>query len=751
MDHGAVGRREASVHSAAGGAARVVCRAWVGTAIIAAMHKPSVAAVVFPAVLLGACTARPPVAEQRPFVVKSPQGDRVDEYYWLRDDDSEKKRPEIMRYLEAEKAYCDEMTSPLMPLRETLVAEMRSRIKEDDSTVPAFNRDAWYWTKFEQGAEYPKIYRQKGGATGPDPKAPAELLLDGPALAKGEDYFAIGDYSVSDDGRYLAWTQDVSGRRIHTLFIKDLATGELLPDRITPTLETVEWAADSRTLFYMRQDPVLLQSGPVYRHAVGTAADKDVLVYDEPDKTLFAGIGTSASDEYLLIFLEGFHTNELRAVPRAQPDASVRVVLPRVDGVRSYADHLKGRWVIRTNDAARNFRVVSAEDAKSSDRSAWRELVSHRMDAAVDAVELLDGAIVLQERVAANAQVRVLPWLDSTASGGAGFVVPTTEEAFAMTFGENADASLPFVRVVYTSLTTPRTTIDVDLASGAQTVRKVQPVPGYDATKYASARLWAPSRDGKRIPISIVWRKDLYAKDGTRPLVVEGYGAYGITSDAEFSSSDVSLLDRGFAVATLHVRGGADLGQDWYENGRLLYKQNSFNDFVDATDHLLREGYGAKDKVFARGGSAGGLLMGAVANQAGDRYRGMLLAVPFVDALTTMLDETIPLTTNEWTQWGDPREKAAYDYIRSYSPYDNLEAKPYPAMLVTTGVWDSQVQYYEPAKYVARLRRLKTDANPLLFHINLEAGHGGQSGRFERLKESALVQAFFIDLAGIPR
>jgi oligopeptidase B len=708
------------------------------------MRSQTFAAGIIPAVLLGACTARPPVAQQRSFVVKSPHGDRVDEYYWLRDDDSEKKRPDIMQYLEAEKAYCDAMAAPLAPLRETLVAEMRSRIKEDDATVPAFDRGAWYWTKFEQGAEYPRVYRQKGGASGPDPTAAAEVLLDGPALAKGEDYFAIGDYSVSDDGRYLAWTQDVSGRRIHTLFIKDLATGEVLPDRITPTLETVEWAADGRTLFYMRQDPVLLQSGPVYLHAVGTDPAKDSLVYDEPDKTLFAGISTSASCEYLLIQLEGYDTNELRAVPRAQPAAPARVVLPRVDGIRNYADHLKGRWVIRTNDSARNFRVVSAEDARAADRTAWREIVPHRTDAAVDAVELFDGGIALQERVAANAQVRVIPW-----SGGVGVVVPTNEDAFAMNLGDNLDAALPFVRVVYTSLTTPRTTIDVDLDSGAQAVRKVQPVPGYDATKYASARLWAPSRDGKRIPVSIVWRKDLYAKDGTRPLVVEGYGAYGITSEAEFSSGDVSLLDRGFAVATLHVRGGADLGQDWYEDGRLMYKQNSFNDFVDATDFLVREGYGAKDRVFARGGSAGGLLMGAVANIAGDRYRGMLLAVPFVDALTTMLDETIPLTTNEWTQWGDPREKAAYDYIRSYSPYDNLEAKPYPAMLVTTGVWDSQVQYYEPAKYVARLRRLKTDSNPLLFHINLEAGHGGQSGRFERLKESALVQAFFIDLAGL--
>jgi oligopeptidase B len=699
--------------------------------------------------ILGACTARPPVAETRPHAVASPHGDRVDEYYWLRDDDSEKKRPDIMRHLEAEKAYCDAVTAPLRPLREALVAEMRARIKEDDSTVPAFDRGAWYWTQYETGAEYPKVYRRKGGVNGPDAGAPAELLLDGPALAKGEDYFRIGDYSVSDDGRYLAWTQDTSGRRIHTLFVKDLVTGEVLPDAITPTLESVEWAADSRTLFYIRQDPVLLQSGPVYRHTVGTPPAGDALVYDEPDKTLFTSIGTSASDEYLLIQIEGYETNELLAVPRAQPDAPVRTVLPRVDGVRSYADHLKGRWIIRTNDAARNFRVVSVEDARAADQSAWREIVPHRMEAAVDEVALLDGAIVLEERVEANAQIRVLPWHAQGGAGAAGFIVPANEDAFAMTLGQNLDSALPFVRVEYTSMITPRTTIDIDLASGAQTVRKVQPVPGYDASQYASARLWAPSRDGKRIPISIVWRKDAYAKDGTRPLVVDAYGAYGFPSDAEFSSGDVSLLDRGFAIATAHVRGGADLGQDWYEDGRLMNKRNTFNDFVDATDFLVREGYGAKDKVFARGGSAGGLLMGAVANQAGDRYRGMLLAVPFVDALTTMLDETIPLTTNEWTQWGDPREKEAYEYILSYSPYDNIEAKPYPAMLVTTGLWDSQVQYYEPAKYVARLRRLKTDTNPLLFHINLEAGHGGQSGRFERLKEAALVQAFFIDLAGL--
>jgi oligopeptidase B len=386
-------------------------------------------------------------------------------------------------------------------------------------------------------------------------------------------------------------------------------------------------------------------------------------------------------------------------------------------------------------------------DASLASKAAWTDVVAHRDDAAVDGFALFKQGIAVAERADANPRVRVIPW-----SGGLGRVVPVQESAYSMGLGDNPDPANPFVRVGFTSMITPRTVIDVNLASGEQTVRKVQPVLGYDRNRYETIRQWATSRDGKRIPLSISWRKDAWKRDGTRPILIEGYGSYGYSSDASFDLAGVSLMDRGFALATAHVRGGADLGQGWYEDGRLLNKKNTFNDFVDATDFLVREKWADPTRVFASGGSAGGLLMGAVANMAGDRYRGMGVHVPFVDALTTMLDASIPLTTNEWTQWGNPIEsKEAYAYILSYSPYDNLQAKAYPAMLVTTGVWDSQVGYFEPAKYVARLRRLKTDANPLLMHVNMEAGHGGKSGRFERLVQVAREQAFFLDLAGIDR
>ena len=688
----------------------------------------------------------PPVAKQEPYVVKSPFGDRTDEYYWVRDDDANKKRDDVMDYLRAEVAYTDAMMARLRPLEETLVKEMRARIKEDDSTVPAYDRGYWYWQRFDQGAEYPTYLRQRGTAAAQDETAAPEVILDVPALAKGEDYMRIGDTAVSPDGHMLAWSQDVTGRRIHSLRFKDLRTGTVLPDRIEGVLESVEWSADGRTVFYIKQDPVLLQSGPVYRHVMGTPVAQDVLVYDEPDKTLFTTIGASRSHKYLLIEMEGYDTNELRAVPLEQADAPATVVLARRPNVRNYADHCAGRWLVRTNDGARNFRLAVAPEPNPEDRAAWLPILPHRTDAAVDQALAFDGGIAVLERVEANARIRIMPW-----SGGDGFVVPADETAFSMGLGENLDAANGSVRIGYTSMITPRTTMDVDLATGKRTVRKVQPVIGYDRALYATARVWAPSRDGKRIPVSLSWRKTAWKKFDRSPVRIEGYGAYGIPTDAEFDMGAINLMDRGFLIAAAHVRGGADMGQDWYEDGRLMHKRNTFNDFVDATDFLRKDGF-CGDRVFATGGSAGGLLMGAVANQAGDRYKGIALHVPFVDAMTTMLDETIPLTTNEWTQWGNPKEsKAAYDCILSYSPYDNLSAKPYPAMLVTTGLWDSQVQYYEPTKYVARLRRLRTDSNPFLLHVNMEAGHGGKSGRFERLQQAALEQAFFLDLAGIDR
>ncbi len=689
----------------------------------------------------------PPVARQEAFVIRTPHGERVDEYYWLRDDHPERKRDDVMAYLRAEQAYTEAMLERQRPLEATLLGEIRGRIKEDDSTVPQHDRGWWLWQAYRPGAEYATWMRRRGGPDGPAADAPDEVLLDGNALAEGHSFFRVSSVEVSPDGTMVAWTQDTVGRRGHELRVRDLRTGRDLPDRLPGTLEPIVWSADGTSIFYMRQDPVLLQSGPVCQHVLGTDPASDRVVYDEADLTLFTSIDASADRRYLLVQVEGYDTNELRVLALDRPGEPLRTVLAREANVRQYADHLDGRWVIRTNRDARNFRLMLAADDAVGERARWTELVPHRTDAAIDGFALLAGGVAVAERVEANARVRIVPW-----AGGDGRVVPAKDAAYAMDLGDNPDPTNRTVRVSYTSMVTPRTVIDVDLGSGAQQVRKVQPVIGYDAAQYESARAWAPSRDGKRIPVSIAWKRSAWAKDGRHPMLIEAYGAYGIPSDAQFDLAGVSLMDRGFALAIAHVRGGADLGQDWYEDGRMFRKRNTFTDFVDATDFLQREGWADRSRTFATGGSAGGLLMGAVANMAGDRYRGMGVHVPFVDALTTMLDPTIPLTTNEWTQWGNPIEsREAYEYILSYSPYDGLAAKDYPAMLVTTGLWDSQVQYYEPAKYVARLRRLRTDANPLLMHINMEAGHGGKSGRFERLKQVAMEQAFFLDLAGIDR
>ena len=689
----------------------------------------------------------PPVARQEAFVVTSPNGDRVDEYYWLRDDHPEHKRDDVMAHLRAEQAYTEAMLLRQAPLEARLLGEIRGRIKEDDSTPPQHDRGWWYWQSFREGAEYATWMRRRGGPEGPAAGAPEEVMLDGNALAKGRAFFRVSAAEVSPDGMMVAWTEDTVGRRGHELRIRDLRTGKDLPDRIPGTLEPVVWAEDGRSLFYMRQDPVLLQSGPVCRHVLGTPPSADAVVYEEPDDTLFTGIEPSADRRFLLVAMDGYDVTEVRALPLDRPAEPLRVVLPREPGVRNYADHLDGRWVIRTNRDARNFRLMLAADDAVADRARWTELVPHRADASIDGFMPMRGGVAVAERAEANARVRLVPW-----SGGAGSVVPAKEAAFAMDLGDNPDPANPAVRVSYTSMVTPRTVIDVDLATGAQVVRKVQPVIGYDPLEFESARAWAPSRDGKRIPVSICWKRNAWARDGRHPMLVEGYGAYGIPSDAQFDLAGVSLMERGFALAVAHVRGGADMGQDWYEDGRLMRKRNTFNDFVDVTAFLQQEGWADPGRTFATGGSAGGLLMGAVANMAGERYRGIGIHVPFVDALTTMLDASIPLTTNEWTQWGNPVEsREAYEYILSYSPYDNLAAKDYPAMLVTTGLWDSQVQYFEPAKYVARMRRLKTDRNPLVMHVNMEAGHGGKSGRFERLAQVAREQAFFLDLAGINR
>lgn len=687
--------------------------------------------------------AQPPVAAMVPHAVKSPHGERNDEYHWLRDDDPKAKRPEIIRHLEAENAHTEAVLAPLAPLREQLLAELKARVKDDESTPPVYERGWWVWKTFSPGQEYAVHWRQRGGREKPDPRAKREVVLDENQQASGHDFFDLGSFAVSPDGRLLAWTEDTAGRRMHTLRLRDLTTGKDLPETVSGTLESLVWANDSKTLFYIRQDPVTLQSGPVWRHRVGTSPDADVMVFDEPDKTQFVGLGKSASERYVLITSGGFDSTETRAIDADHPTRPVQVVLARRAKVRHSADHLAGRWVIQTNEGAVNFKLVEAPQRTPDDRRRWRTLIAHREQATIETFALFEAGIAVQERVEAVSRVRLLQ--------GKRSVPMPADPVGTVTLGGNRDARAAWLRFSVTSMVLPQSTFDWHFERGAKlgaVLRKQREVPTYDASRYSTARFWAAARDGVQVPVTLAWRPDRAAQDGKAPLMLIGYGAYGLSYDATFSANRVSLMDRGFIVAIAHVRGGADLGEGWYEAGRLMNKKNSFNDFIDTTQALVAAKWADPTRVFASGGSAGGLLMGVVANEAPALYRGIVLDVPFVDVVTTMLDESIPLTVNEWTQWGDPREKAAHDYMLSYSPYDNIRAQAYPAMLVTTGLWDSQVQYFEPAKYVARLRTKKTDHNPLLLAVNMTAGHGGASGRFAVLAELAREYAFVLDLAG---
>ncbi len=683
----------------------------------------------------------PPVAAVVPHIVHSPHGDRVDEYHWLRDDDPVAKRPEVMRHLQAENDYSAAMLAPLQPLRDELLAEMRARIQAEDSSPPVYDHGWWTWRAYRAGAEHPVLMRRRGTPEAPDAQAEAEVLLDLNALAEGQAYFELGRVAVSPDGRWLAWTEDTSGRLVYTLRLKDLRTGQVLPDTRAGVVEDLAWANDGRTLFYLRQDPVTLQARAVMRLAPGRGVQADVQVYEEADKTLFVSLGRSASRRWVLIHIGDYDTSETRAIDADAPTRPPRRVLARRKGVRHEADHLNGRWVIRTNERAPNYRLVSAPEAAPDNRRSWRTLVASRREATIEGMVLLRRAIALQERVEADSRVVLLV-------GGRVQPVAAAPAATVM-LGEHRDPDAAHLRYTVTSMVQPQATWDLHLASGRRVLRQQRTVPGYEGARYATERLWLPSRDGQRIPATLAWRPDRARRDATAPLLMLGYGAYGLSYDPEFSASTASLLDRGFVVALAHVRGGAELGQDWYEAGRLLHKRNTFNDFVDAADALVRQGWADPRRLFASGGSAGGLLMGVVANEAPQRWRGIALQVPFVDVVTTMLDGSIPLTANEWSQWGDPRHKAVYDYLLSYSPYDNLRAQDYPAMLVSTGLWDGQVQYFEPAKYVARLRARKTDRHPLLLHVNMAAGHGGPSGRYAALEDVAREFAFFIDLAGL--
>ena len=692
----------------------------------------------------------PPDVEKKPHVVKAPHGaERRDDYYWLRDD--KRKDADMLGYLKAENAYADALLAPLKPVQDQLYDEIVARIKQDDASVPYRERGWWYYSRFEQGKDYPIHARRKDGA-GVDALsiqeanaagdfAAEQLLFDVNAMAAGKDYYAVGGRTVSQDNRMVVYGDDTNGRRQYTLRVKDLDTGETLADSIPGTAGYAVWADDNRTFFYIENDPETLLSTRVKKHVVGSDPKDDVLVYEEQDDTFYMGVGRTRDDKYITIGMSSTVSDELRYAPAADP-REFKVLAPRTRDVEYDADHHGGRWVIRTNDGgAKNFKVVTAADGATS-RKDWQDWIAHDPQVFIEDIELFDGHAAVAERSGGLERVRILK------DGGTSEYVKADETAYSMGLDVNAEPDTDWLRYGYTSRAMPATTYELNVKTGERRELKRQPVPGYDPANYVTERVWVTARDGAKVPVSLVYRKG-FEKNGKAAMLQYGYGSYGASMDPGFSVTTVSLLDRGMVYALAHIRGGQEMGRAWYEDGKLLHKQNTFTDFIDVTDALVKQGYAAPDRVAALGGSAGGLLMGAIANMAPDKYRVILSQVPFVDVVTTMLDASIPLTTNEYDEWGNPEQKQYYDYMLSYSPYDNLKAQAYPATFVGTGLWDSQVQYWEPAKYVARLRDLNTSKAPVVFRINMEAGHGGKSGRFRKYREQAEMYSFMLEQLGV--
>ncbi len=671
----------------------------------------------------------------KPHEVKTPFGaTRNDEYYWLRDD--KRKNKAMLAYLNAENAYADALMAPLKPLQDALYEEIVGRIKQDDSSVPYRERGYWYYTRFETGQDYPIHARRKGTMEGAE-----EILLDVNAMAKGHDYFNVGEWMVSQDNQLLAWAEDTVGRRQYVVRIRNLATGETYPDKITGAAPNLVWADDNKTLFYPENDPETLRSARIREHVLGTPASKDVVVYEEKDDTFFMGISRTRDDKFICIDMGSRLSGEARCAPASDPVAFA-VLAPREPEIEYDVDHLGDRWVIRTNaDGAENFKLMTAPDGASK-RADWKEWIAHRDDVFIEDFELFDGFTAIAERSDALERIRLVD------AAGKETHVKADESAYSMALETNSEPDTDWLRYDYTSMTLPATTYELNTKTGERRQLKQQPVLGYDPSKYTTERLWATARDGTKIPVSVVYKKG-FEKNGKAALLQYAYGSYGHSTDPTFSLTTVSLLDRGMVYAIAHIRGGQELGRKWYDDGKLFHKKNTFTDFIDVTDFLVKEGYAAKDRVAAYGGSAGGLLMGAIANMAPQTYRVILSQVPFVDVVTTMLDPSIPLTTNEYDEWGNPEKQDYYDYMLSYSPYDNLKAQAYPATFVGTGLWDSQVQYWEPAKYVARLRDLNTGKLPVLFRTNMDAGHGGKSGRFRKYRELSEMYAFLLDQLGV--
>ena len=657
---------------------------------------------------------------------------RIDEYYWL----NQRGDKKVIDYLNAENSYRDLYMKDYKGLEEELFQEIKSRIKEDDSSVPYLDNGYYYYTRYEKGKQYPIYCRKKGNL-----EAKEEVLIDANIMSEGYDYFRVGDIEISPDDKVMAYSIDTLSRRIYTIYFMNLETREVHKENIKNTSGSITWANNSKTLFYNLKDIETLRTDRVMMHNLNSnSTDKEI--FFEEDETFSVYSYKTKNDKYIIIGSSATLSQEFRYVSADSPNKDFKIFQKRVNGLEYSIDHFNGKWFIRTNkDKATNFKLMICDENRTN-KENWKDYISHRQDVLLEDIDLFNNHLVITERKTGLRRIEIRPW-----KGGNSHYIEFEDEAYSLYSSTNLETNTNKFRYSYSSMTTPNSVIEYDMNSKEKIILKETEVLGgkFDKNNYVSLRVWAPARDGKKIPISLVYRKDMY-KNGENPLLLYGYGSYGITNNASFSSVRLSLLDRGFVYAIAHIRGSQYLGREWYDDGKMFKKKNTFYDFIDSGKFLIKEGYSNDEKLFAMGGSAGGLLMGAVVNMEPKLFRGIVAGVPFVDVITTMLDEDIPLTTFEYDEWGNPNNKDSYDYMLSYSPYDQVEEKEYPAIFITTGYHDSQVQYFEPAKWIARLRDRRTNNEPLLMYCNMDAGHGGASGRFEAYKETAMEYAFFISL-----
>ena len=680
-------------------------------------------------------TPTPPIAKKQPTEFEIHGDVRIDNYFWMHD----RENPDVIAYLEAENAYLESMMAHTEDLQEVLFEEIKGRIKEDDISVPYFQDGYWYYTRYEEQQAYPIFCRKADTLENEE-----EVMLDVNQLAEGYEYYSVGNRRVSSERNILAYAEDTQGRRVYTIRFKNLTTGELLDDKIVDVTSNITWANDNKTLFYTRQNLTTLRWDKIYRHEIGTDPSQDVLVYEENDETFDTYVFRTKSKKFLIIGSSQTLSDEYRYLDASTPKGSFTLIQERQRNLEYSISHFGDHLYIRTNHEAKNFRLMRTA-LETPSLSHWEEVIPHRADVFLEEVEIFDDFLVLSERKNGLLELRIRPWESPETE----HYIDFGEPAYLAYIGINPQFDTQHLRYIYASMTTPYSTYEYDMHTRDRKLLKQQEVIGdFNRDQYKTERLYAPAQDGARVPISLVYHIDT-PLEGTAPLMLYGYGSYGASLDAAFSSTRLSLLDRGFVYAIAHIRGGEELGRSWYEEGKLFHKKNTFTDFIDCAEFLAEQKYADPERIFAQGGSAGGLLMGAVMNMRPDLWRAVIAHVPFVDVMTTMLDKNIPLTTGEYDEWGNPNDKAFYDYMLSYSPYDNVEPQAYPTLLITTGLHDSQVQYWEPAKWAAKLRALKTDNNVLLLKTNMHAGHGGASGRYKQYREAALDYAFLIDQAKI--